>query len=47
MTKILAQAKISLALRHNTPPAAKLAYQLGDEVSMWREKVVENRIGQW
>ena len=47
MTKSLAQAKISCALRHNTPPAAKLTYQPGDEVLVWREKVVENRICQW
>ena len=46
MIKSLAQAKISRALRQNTPPASKFTYQTGNEVLVWREKVVENRIGQ-
>ena len=47
MSRHLAQAKVTRAQRHNTPPATNATYQTGDLVLVWREKVVESRVGQW
>ena len=47
MAKHLAQTRIHRALKHNTPSANVHVYQPGDEVLVWREKLVENRIGEW
>ena len=47
MAKHLAQVRIKGALNHHTPPATKCNYQPGDKLLIWREKQVENRIGQW
>ena len=47
MARHFAQKKIQRALRHNTPPATDRDYTPGDQVLVWREKKVENRIGEW
>ena len=47
MAKHLAQAKVTRALHQNIPPATDRRYQPGDKVIIWREKIVENRIGKW
>ena len=47
MAKHLAQTRVNRALKHNTPNANVRIYQPGDEVLVWREKLVENRIGEW
>ena len=47
MAKHLAQVRINRALKHNTPVATDRVFQPGDKVLLWREKVVENRIGEW
>ncbi len=46
MDKSLAQSRIRRALQHQTPPATDFIYNPGDKVFVWREKVVENRIGE-
>ncbi len=46
MDKSLAQSRIRRAPQHQTPPATDLIYNPGDKVLVWREKVVENRIGE-
>ncbi len=47
MAQNLAQAKIKRSLHHNTTHASNQTYQTGDKVLVWREKIVENRIGEW
>ena len=47
MAKHLALTRVNRALKHNTPAATNRVYQPGDEVLVWREKLVENRIGEW
>ena len=47
MAKHMAQVRIVRALKHNTPSATDHVYQPGDKVLVWREKLVENRIGEW
>ena len=39
--------KINRALRHAVPTAANRSYEPGDQVLVWREKIVDNRIGEW
>lgn len=46
MAQHLAQPKVTSALNHNTQPATNVTYQPGDLVLVWREKIVENLIGQ-
>ena len=43
----MAKMRISRALRRSVPPAAHRAYDPGDEVLVWREKVVNHCIGEW
>ena len=47
MAKHLAQFRVKLALHHQTPRVTDITYQPGDKVLVWREKLVENRIGEW
>ena len=47
VAKHLAQARVERALNHNTPPATDRTYQPGEQVLIWREKLIENRIGEW
>ena len=46
MSEHLARAKIQRTHRHDTSQAFERHYQPGDEVFVWRERVVENRI-EW
>ena len=47
MSQHLAKVKVKRAIHQNTPPESDRVYQPGDEVIAWREKLVENRIGEW
>ena len=47
MANHLARAMVRRALHHNPLPATDQMYRPGDEVLVWREKRVENRIGEW
>lgn len=47
MEKHMAQLGIKCALRHAKPPASMRFYQPGDKVLVWKEKQVQNRIGEW
>ena len=47
MSGYLARAKANRAMKHNSPPSSDQTYQPGDDVLVWREKQVENRIGEW
>lgn len=43
----MAGSRVAWALKNNTPPAADSIYYPLDNVLVWREKQVENRIGEW
>ena len=45
MERIMAKLRIQRALRHAVPPAHSQVYDRGDQVLIWREKVVAGRIG--
>ncbi len=47
MAKHLAQARLERVLHHRTPPDTDRTHNLGEKVLVWRENVVENRIGEW
>lgn len=47
MEEQLAKDRITRALRHKTPSAARKTYKKGDKVLIWREKIVKSRIGEW
>lgn len=47
MQKLMAQMRIARGLRHTVPPAANNNYDPGDQVLVWREKIVNSRIGEW
>ena len=47
MAEEIANSKIQRALRHNTPDAADRVFEPGQLVLVWREKVINNRIGEW
>ena len=47
MDKQLAHTRIHRALKQNTPSTNAHVYQSGDEVLVEREKLIENRIGEW
>ena len=47
MEKIMADMRVRRALHHRVPSAADRFYQPGDKVLVWREKVVNHRIGEW
>ncbi len=46
-SKHLSQARVRRALVHQTPQATNVTYQPGNKVLVRREKLVENRIGEW
>ena len=46
MAKHQAQVRVKRALQHQTPQATDQIYQPDDKVLVWREKLVENRIGE-
>ncbi len=39
--------RVSRALKHAVPSARDRLYQPGDQVLVWRERQVNNRIGEW
>ncbi len=47
MAKHMDKARVSRALNHQTPTASDTVYVPGDQVLVWRENVVNNRIGKW
>lgn len=47
MAKEIAQFSLKRVLHHNTAPVTDIVYEPGDQVIIWREKVVENHIGEW
>eukprot|EP00171_Calliarthron_tuberculosum_P023746 IDg23746t1 len=47
MSKHMGSLRISRALRHAIPASADTSYEPGDQVLVWREKQVNNRIGEW
>ncbi len=46
MARHLAQGQIKRSLHHQIPQSADRTYQSGDNLLVWREKLVENRIGE-
>lgn len=47
MQEKMAKLKLKMALHHAVPLACDRAYEPSDKVLVWREKVVNNRIGEW
>lgn len=47
MSKIMDRLRLQRALRHAVPAASDHVYEPGDEVLLWKEKVVNNHIGEW
>ncbi len=47
MSQIMAKIRLSRGLRLAIHPSADAAYFPGDRVLVWREKHVNNRIGEW
>ena len=47
MSKHWAQAKVKRAERHHTPTATDYVYQLRNQVLVWMEKQINNRIGTY
>lgn len=47
MEKQMAAVRLKRGLRHATPPAADAIFEVGQRVLVWRERKVENRIGEW
>lgn len=47
MQKHMEKSRISRALKYSVPPAADNHYQPRDQVPVWREKIVNNLIGEW
>lgn len=47
MTQHMAKLRVKRALHHRVPSAADRSYSPGDKVLVWREKQVNNRIGEW
>lgn len=47
MDSQMALLRVNRALRHDVPPASDSVYEIGDQVLVFREKQVNNRIGEW
>lgn len=47
MEKHMAELRVKRALKHSTPSTSDCAYEPGGQVLVWREKQVDNRIGEW
>lgn len=43
----MAKLRVERALRHAVPPSADRPFSPGDSVLVWREKIVNNRSGEW
>ena len=46
MEKQMAAVRLKRGLRNETPPAAESVFEVGQRVLVWRERRVENRIGE-
>lgn len=47
MQTIMAKMRVGRALKHSVPAAADCSYEFDDQVLTWREKIVNNHIGEW
>ena len=47
MAKHMAELQVKWALKHSTPTASDPLHKAGDPVLVWREKPVNNYIGEW
>ncbi len=47
MQRIMARMRVACGLKHAVPRAADESYDPGDQVLVWRERVVNHRIGEW
>eukprot|EP00737_Agarophyton_chilense_P000247 gb/GEZJ01000282.1/.p1 GENE.gb/GEZJ01000282.1/~~gb/GEZJ01000282.1/.p1 ORF type:complete len:768 (+),score=79.54 gb/GEZJ01000282.1/:1785-4088(+) len=47
MSQIMERMRVRRALKHAVPQAADRSYQPGDDVLVWRERLTDNRIGEW
>lgn len=47
MQRHMTQMRKNRAVKHSVPSAEDLEYKPGDKVVVWREKVVNNRTGEW
>ena len=45
--KQIAKLRMQRALHHAVPLAAGINFQPGQQVLVWREKVISNLIGEW
>lgn len=45
--KEMARLRVQQAVRHNVPRAADTNYKIGQQLLVWREKQVANRIVEW
>ena len=43
----MARLRVQRALHHRVPRSADTSFQPGDKVLFWREKIINNRIGEW
>lgn len=43
----MSKLRVDRALKHKTPAAANMSYKIEDQVLVWREKIVDSRIGEW
>jgi len=47
MQQQMAKLRVQRALRHQVPAAADRHFQVGQNILVWREKLIANRIGEW
>ena len=47
MAKHMAELRVKRALKHSTSTASNRAHKLADKFLVWREKRVDNHIGEW
>lgn len=47
MSKEMSKVRLSRALKYAVPPSTDDLPQVGDKVLVWRENIVNNKIGEW
>lgn len=47
MEKVMADLRLKRAETYAVPPASDAMFHKGEQVLVWREKVISNRIGEW
>lgn len=47
MEQDMAGLRVHQALRHQVPTAADVTLEVGDNVLVWRERVIADHIGEW